>query len=480
MAVVQQGCESLIPTGPLNNHNLRKLADALVEAEHWTLALEVHLKFGFATTGVMAAHGLACLRAGCYDAAREKFAHCMTRLSSEQLNSNICKSIFGTTTKEETVLLPKKRPQRGPALLQEILMLIASMPQSQPQPETLHRASLIRSSNSSLVSLFSRRREPYVQQRPLQEPALNVMNALAGLRNIAKGHYGGQIPTSEEGRRQERGFEESLHYVLTYGSHGDILTFLMRRDELRAGLRYWQLQQLDSDLFIQHIFQPHLHCGTLPLLVDELQQMEDAQLSSWRLPLLQTCRHLEQQQQLNSLYQLQLLLKDPIRASMTCVRFYPLHCENFQKLQANAQHLVSAHMHLQGELDLAEWEHLQRQQQGRRGSGASAASVRGACFAMQMDARALNGHINTIRRQLEVAKFLAKCEREQASDEPLKTMQTLKQVWDILITLAFNIPKRSSPYRSAWRPIEEHCPRCLKVPQIESSWPFWYCFAERI
>ncbi|KAH8307861.1 hypothetical protein KR059_001168 [Drosophila kikkawai] len=433
MAVVQQGCESLIPAGPLNNHNLRKLADALVEAEHWTLALEVHLKFGFATTGVMAAHGLACLRAGCYEAAREKFAHCMTRLSNEQMNSSIYKSIFGGTTSatESCPTLPKKRPQRGPALLQEILLLIASMPQAQPQPETLHRASLIRSSNSSLASLFSRRREPYVQQRPLQEPALNVMNALAGIRNIAKGNYGGQIPPSEEGRRQERGFEESLHYVLTYGSHGDILTFLMRREELRAALRYWQLQQLDADLFIQHIFQPQLQGGSLPLLVDELQQLDDPQLSSWRLPLLQTCRHLEQQQQLNSLYQLQLLLKDPIRASMTCVKFYALNCENFQKMQANAQHLVSAHMHLQGELDLAEWEHLQRQQQqqqGRRGSGASAASVRGACFAMQMDARALNGHINTIRRQLEVAKFLAKCEREQSPDEPLRTIQTLKQI----------------------------------------------------
>ncbi|XP_039490936.1 zinc finger FYVE domain-containing protein 26 homolog [Drosophila santomea] len=426
MAVVQQGCESLIPTGPLNNHNLRKLADALVEAEHWTLALEVHLKCGFATTGVMAAHGLACLRAGCYDAAREKFAHCMTRLSSEQLNSSICKNMFGVAS-AEAVLLPRKRPQRGPALLQEILQLIAAIPQIQPQPETLHRASLIRSSNSSLASLFTRRREPYVQQRPLQEPALNIMNALAGLKNLAKGHYGGQMPVSEESRRQERGFEESLHYVLTYGSNGDILTFLMRREELRAALRYWQHQQLDADLFIHHIFYPQLANGGLTVLMDELQQLHDAQFTAWRLPLLQTCRHLEQQQQLSSLYQLQLLLRDPIRASMTCVKFYALQCENFQKLHANAQHLLAALRHLQGELDMSEWEHLQRQQ-GRRNSVSSTASVRGACFAMQMDARALNGHINTIRRQLEVAKFLDKCEREQAQDEPLKTIQTLKQI----------------------------------------------------
>ncbi|XP_022231662.2 LOW QUALITY PROTEIN: zinc finger FYVE domain-containing protein 26 homolog [Drosophila obscura] len=437
MAVVQQGCESLVPVGPLDSHNSRQLADALVEAEHWTLALEVHLKFGFATTGVMAAHGLACLRAGCYDAAREKFGHCMTRLSNEQLNSCIYKNIFGvgTAAQTEAVLLPRKRPQRGPALLQEILQLIEAMPQIQPQPETLHRASLIRNSNTSLASLFTRRREPYIQQRPLQEPALNVMNALANLKNIAKGQYGGQghATVSEESRRQGRGFEESLHYVLTYGSQGDILSFLMQREELRAALRYWQQQQLDTDLFIQHIFQPQLTTGQLPVLVEELQQLDDAQLGAWRLPLLQTCRHLEQQQQLNSLYQLQLLLKDPIRASMTCVKFYALHCENFQKLQANAQHLLAAHMHLQGELDLAEWEHLQRQQQGRRVSVVSAqgssGSSHGACFAMQMDARALNGHINTIRRQMEVAKFLSQCEREQPADvQPLRTLKILKQI----------------------------------------------------
>lgn len=71
MAVVQQGCESLIPAGPLNDHSSRQLGDALIEAEHWKLALDVHLKWGFATTGVMVAHGLACLRAGCYDSGQQ-------------------------------------------------------------------------------------------------------------------------------------------------------------------------------------------------------------------------------------------------------------------------------------------------------------------------------------------------------------------------------------------------------------------------
>lgn len=65
--MVQNGCEALIPPEPLNNHGLRKLADALVQAERWDLALEVHLKCGLSTAGVMAANGLSCLRAGCFD-----------------------------------------------------------------------------------------------------------------------------------------------------------------------------------------------------------------------------------------------------------------------------------------------------------------------------------------------------------------------------------------------------------------------------
>lgn len=357
----------------------------------------------------------------------------MTRLSTEEQNSCIYKHIFGKELKAPTSLplaKSKKRPQRGPALLQEILQLIATMPQAQPQPETLQRASLIRNSNTSL---FSRRREPYVVQTPMREPALNVINALANLKYIAKGQYGEPtVRNCIEANRQSRAFEESLHYVFTYGSHTDILQFLMQRDELRASLRYWQLQQLESDLFIQQIFQVSLAGGRLPALIEELQGLDsDTHLSAWRVPLLQTCRYLEQQQQLNSLYQLQLLLKDAVRASMTCVKFYPLHCDNFQKLHGNAQHLMSAHMHLQGELDLAQWEHLQREQQraGSRRASVVSCNTNNTCFAMQLDARTLNGHINTIRRQLELAKFLAQCEREQPPvNGMLCTLQILKQI----------------------------------------------------
>ncbi|XP_061394089.1 zinc finger FYVE domain-containing protein 26 homolog [Musca vetustissima] len=463
ISVVQNGCESLIPPDPLNNHGLRKLADSLVQAERWDLALEVHLKCGLSTAGVMAAHGLSCIRAGCFDTAREKFYHCMPKLTNETINVAITKVIFNPNINasadsvESILALAKdndisviKRPHNGPPLLQEILKLIESLPFNKPQPETLQRASIIRSSNTSLASLLSRKKEPYVKR--MNEPALNVLNTLANLKRISKGQYAaggingsGSSSTLASGSpamlrkelfRKTRGFEECLYYLLTYGSHTDIIQFLMNNNDLMATLKYYLLQKLDADIFIQHIFMDLLRKGKIVNLIKMLTDF-DSRLVIWQPTLLQTCRYLETQNLLNSLYELQILLKDPIRASMTCVKFYTMDCENFQQQLLNAQHLHNARMHLQSELDNAQWEKINLLPMGkstRSGSRRSSVSSTtgslggGGNFFLQMDARSLNAHINTIQNQLEVAKFLAKCEVENCSADMLITEKFLKQL----------------------------------------------------
>lgn len=107
-----------------------------------------------------------------------------------------------------------RRPQYGPPLLQEILKLIESTPLNKTQPETLQRASIIRSSNTSLVSLLSRRKETYVKR--MHEPALNILNTLASLKRISTSS---DTPINRKILfRKTRGFEECVYYVLTYGS----------------------------------------------------------------------------------------------------------------------------------------------------------------------------------------------------------------------------------------------------------------------
>uniref|UniRef100_A0A1A9ZHX1 FYVE-type domain-containing protein n=1 Tax=Glossina pallidipes TaxID=7398 RepID=A0A1A9ZHX1_GLOPL len=420
ISVVQNGCESLIPRDPLN---LRKLADSLLQAERWDLALEVHLKCGFPTAGVMAAHGLSCLKAGCFDTA---------------VNNN-----------SQSADMPFiKRPQHGPPLLREILKLIESLPLSKPQPETLQRASIIRNSSSSLVSLLSlKRKDNFVKRIP--EPALNILNTLSNLKRITKGQYSlydSSIGNRQQILKQSRCFDECLYYVLTYGSHADIVQFLMKHDELKYALNYYLIQKLESEIFVQFIYMESLKSGQVSQLIKQLQEY-DERLIIWRPTLLHTCRCLETQKMYNSLYQLQILLQDPIRASMTCIKFYTMNCDSFQQQHGNAQHLRNAHLHLQSELELMQWENINADSirssksinSNRRSSVSSNSSTpcSGNNFFLQMDARSLNAHINTILRQLDVAKFLAKCEMENSKEDVsgagggLITEKILKKVSDI-------------------------------------------------
>lgn len=69
-AVVQNNCESLLPMESINTESLRKLRDNLVVAEKFSLAIEISLKSGLELTGVMAAWGIACVKAGCFETGK--------------------------------------------------------------------------------------------------------------------------------------------------------------------------------------------------------------------------------------------------------------------------------------------------------------------------------------------------------------------------------------------------------------------------
>lgn len=355
----------------------------------------------------------------------------MSKISNEEMNSKIHKLIFKTqlVTEIPSDLIKLKRPKRGPLLLQEILKLIETLNKTKPYPETLTRASIMRNSNTSIVSLLSRRKETsYV--KPAPDAAMHILTSLENAKRILKGQYA-EEQQGKSAQRQNYCFEEALYYVLTYGSHSDILQFLMNHQQITAALNYYIVQNLDANLFIHHIFLKRLSCGQMPALINQILEA-DPNLVIWRKTFLQTCRFLETNNYLNCLYQLQVLLKDPIRASMTCVKFYTMNCENFQHLLDNASHLHNAHQFLQLELEKSQWENINTERRRKDSINSNirrSSSVRDTSvgFAMQMDARTLNGHINTIIQQLDVTKFLAKCEKE-SNNSKLSTEVVLKQV----------------------------------------------------
>lgn len=69
-AVVRNSCESLLPMESINMKSLRTLRDNLVVAEKFSLAIEISLKSGLELVGVMAAWGIALIKAGCFETGK--------------------------------------------------------------------------------------------------------------------------------------------------------------------------------------------------------------------------------------------------------------------------------------------------------------------------------------------------------------------------------------------------------------------------
>lgn len=291
------------------------------------------------------------------------------------------------------------------------------------QPEVIARASVIKDSNTSLSSNLSKKREKI----PLHEPALNVMHTLSSLKNVTRGIYDGSKnggksaitskkvgaesttpPHGKKSMRSSRFYDECLYYLTRYGSHNSILAFMIKNEQVATALKYCLYENVDADSFINLIFLPFLKAGKVDTIINLLMTMDNT-LLIWKDMIIKMCCYLEHKGLLNSLYHLQVLLKDPVRASMTCVKFYSMNscstrCSTYAELQNNSFHLTGAVKHLQTELELCQWEEIPS-------TPTTTGDHHQQSILMKMDSRTLNSHINTIWRQIEVTKFLSNCEQ---------------------------------------------------------------------
>lgn len=334
------------------------------------------------------------------------------------------------TTKKKFSFKNLIRPPKVQPLLQEIINVLEST--CHPiNPDVLHKASIIRNSNRSLASIKLRKKE----NLPVHEPAINVLHTLANLKQVTQGKFSVKhdsfinfiLPTSsasattvpitppptsnsnvsqspadaEKIHPGSRFYSECIFYLVSYGRHNDVLEYLVKHKQITKALYYTMLLKIPSEQFIQTMILPFLKTGKLSIIIGCMIEMDET-LVTWKEYIIQTCRLFEKKRLFNSLYQLQLLLQDTVRASMTCVRFYTMKCSSYQELHNNSFHLNNAQKHLNSELELCQWEEIKVQSRNKQEDNLS--------LAMKMDPKSLNQHINTIWRQLEAAKFLAKCE----------------------------------------------------------------------
>ena len=381
--LVQSDCLSLIPTDDLDDHAFRKLRDLLTEKEQWTLALDVSTKSGLDTQGVWAAWGKACLKVGYFDRAREKFSHCLDKVlyenfddwvilshpesfdSAEDSESQNLKVELTNPRKHEAV---KSRPLKDPPLLTEILQILENL--------SLNGQGFKSGANA----------------------AQEILNTLNSLKAISQGNY----PTHSVWNENVY-YQESLFYLLMYGSCSSILEFFMKQKEFDKCLVFVMENDVDQDLFFNAVYLRCLRSENVENLLNAMRG-KDPSLLIWKKYLVFICRNLEKRRLLNTLYHLQLFMKDYIRAAMTCIRFYKNEASTYTDLCERTHLLLEAQGHLEAELKVENLGNKRRKSvSSQSGSGG---------LTMEMEPSEIDKHVNTISRQMEIAKFLGSAEKE--------------------------------------------------------------------
>ncbi|KAJ2953249.1 hypothetical protein O0L34_g829 [Tuta absoluta] len=413
-----------------------QIVRSLLEAEKWELALEIATKSGLPRNSVLAAWGKACLKAGCFRLAREKFSHCFknsmnymevddceygreAREVSEQQLVN--KRLQGLRYSERTSSISSTasdgRPRSNPPLLNEIVSILEDMNYTVNQ-QLLTKAENMKSTNEKLITMNTSKKKI-----PLAEPALNIMHTLASVKKIKQGDYSDFQTATVQPRKSlaqnllKRNnnpeskidhttkkldpffYKECVFYLSNYGSHYANIAFYMKHSNLTEVIRYCYDNMVDKETFTDAVYMECLKKDKVEDLLKAMTDM-DSTLDMWTDYIMHICRTLEMSKRLDALYHLQCGSGQHARASATCALLYsrPVSPSSgnkpFATLHARQHHLTAALLHL--------GQCVPTTTQPKPNTPKS--------LNFHIDKTTLDNLMSTMSRQIEVAKYLAECE----------------------------------------------------------------------
>nr|XP_058149211.1 zinc finger FYVE domain-containing protein 26 isoform X2 [Dasypus novemcinctus] len=204
-------------------------------------------------------------------------------------------------------------------------------------------------------------------------------------------------------------YQECLFYLHSYSTNLAIISFYVRHSCLREALLHLLNKESPPEVFIEGIFQPSYKSGKLHTLENLLESI-DPTLESWGKYLIAACQHLQKKNYYHILYELQQFMKDQVRAAMTCIRFFSHKAKTYTELGEKLSWLLKAKDHLKIYL-----------QETSRSSGRKKSTF----FRKKMTAADVSRHMNTLQLQMEVTRFLHRCESagtSQITTLPLPTL----------------------------------------------------------
>ncbi|XP_039992767.1 zinc finger FYVE domain-containing protein 26 isoform X2 [Xiphias gladius] len=248
-------------------------------------------------------------------------------------------------------------------------------------------------------------------------PALTTSfgeDILASLRELEEALSDAGPVEQPEGQTQSSIFhQECLYYLNTYGTHLALISFYMRHDCMTEALTFLLNKDCPEEVFLEGVLQPSLERGRLGMLQGILEKL-DPGLETCSRYLIASCQFLQRRGYFNTLYQLQQFMMDHVRAAMTCIRFFTHGASSYLQLGEQQRWLVRAKEHLRTYL---------QEQQGR-GAGRRKSQVNS--LRKMMSSSDVSRHMNTIELQLEVTRFLHRCETAASSKAPQTSTPSTK------------------------------------------------------
>ncbi|XP_028160138.1 zinc finger FYVE domain-containing protein 26 [Ostrinia furnacalis] len=408
-----------------------QIVRSLLEAEKWELALEIATKSGLARNSVLAAWGKACLKAGCFKQARDKFAHCFKsavnvcvevtedceygREASESFPNRRLHSLrYSERSASVSSAQSDGRPRANPPLLNEIVSMLEDMNYPVNQ-QLLSKAETIKSTNEKLASLNVSKKK--IQ---LTEPALNIMHTLASVKKIKQGDYSDfQTAVIQPKKSLAQGllrrnnnhteikpdlylrkldpffYKECVYYLSNYGSHVANIAFYMKHSNMTEVITYCYDNMVEKETFTDCVYMECLKKDRVNELLKAMSDM-DSTLQMWAEYIMHICRTLEMSKRLDALYALQCGSGQHARASATCALLYSRPIARspapFAALQNRQHHLNAALHHLSQCVPVASKVNDPK------------------TFQFHLDKVTIDNLMTTMTRQIELSKYLAACE----------------------------------------------------------------------
>ncbi|KAK6181134.1 hypothetical protein SNE40_009062 [Patella caerulea] len=333
---------------------VRRLRDKLISDERLSLAMEVSTKCGLDSSGVWAAWGMALLHCGNYTGAREKFTHCLKAPKDKNQTTVSSRLLLEVVDHLETL------PATGAT---EIQMLL--------------------SSPASIKSLI-------------------------------------KMPASvsvEESSMETIQFQECIYYLKTYGTYLELLHLLRRNGYWMKASEYIIQHKCISEVFIEGLLVPALNSGDLDKLLDQMVML-DKSLEKWNNYLTATCRYLLKQRLHHALYQIQIFMKDYLRAAMTCIsHFYQQGCQSYLDLAKRIQYLFTAQQHMNAYLDPSKWGSVKHPFNSSTKKGVDwRGSPPENPVRLSLTTEEVNKHVRTIALQIEITQYLDQCLKKMEGD----------------------------------------------------------------